>query len=155
MGSSSICFLYRLPFPFAIIRPLVKLLHELFSQWLGIQIPLYTKVGKGFCIKHYSGIVINGYSTIGECCTVFQDVTIGRSFFGKNKGVPTIGSYVVLFPGSKVIGGISIGDNVVVGANAVVTSDVPSNSIVAGIPAKIVSKNVVPYLSNDYFIYKS
>ncbi len=133
--------------------PFVKLFHELFSQWLGIQIPLYTKVGKGFSIKHYSGIVINGHATIVDCCTVFQDVTIGRSFYGKNKGVPKIGNNVILFPGCKVIGGIEIRDNVVIGANAVVTTDVPSNSTVAGVPAKVVLINVESYFSNSYFTY--
>ena len=132
----------------------MKLFHELYSQWIGIQIPLYATIGKGFSIKHYSGIVINGYSTIGECCTIFQDVTIGRSFFGKNKGVPQIGDKVILFPGNKVIGGITIGDNVVIGANAVVTTDIPNNSVVAGMPAKVVSNNVEQYFNKDYFSYK-
>ena len=148
-------FLYKHPFPFIIIRPLVKLFHELFSQWMGIQIPLYANIGKGLCIKHYSGIVINGFATVGECCTLFQDVTIGRSLYGKTKGVPNIGNNVILFPGCKVLGGITIGDNVVIGINAVVTTDVPSNSIVAGIPAKVISNNVEPYFSDKYFTYNS
>ena len=133
----------------------MKLLHELYSQWIGIQIPLYAIIGKGLSIKHYSGIVINGYATIGDCCTIFQDVTIGRSFFGKSQGVPHIGNNVVLFPGCKVIGGITIGDNVVIGANAVVTTDVPNNSVVAGAPAKVISNKVEQYFSNEYFSYKS
>lgn len=133
----------------------MKLFHELYSQWIGIQIPLYAKIGKGLSIKHYSGIVINGYATIGECCTIFQDVTIGRSFFGECEGVPQIGNNVILFPGSKVIGGITIGNNVVIGANAVVTSDIPNNSVVVGAPAKVVSNNVKQYFNNEYFSYKS
>lgn len=133
--------------------PFANLFHELYSQWLGIQIPLYTKVGKGFCIKHYFGIVINGYAEIGDCCTVFHGVTIGRSFYGNKKGVPKIGNNVILFPGCKVIGRIVIGDNVVIGAKAVVTTDVPSNSIVAGAPAKVVSTDLESYFSNRYFTY--
>lgn len=148
-------FLYNHPLPFIILKPFVKLFHELYSQWIGIQIPLYAKIGKGLSIKHYSGIVINGYSTIGECCTIFQDVTIGRSFFGKSKGVPQLGDKVILFPGSKIIGGITIGDNVVIGANAIVMTDIPNNSVVAGAPAKVVSNNVEQYFNNDYFSYKS
>lgn len=144
-------FFYNHPFPFIVILPLVKLLHELFSQCLGIQIPLYSKIGKGLSIKHYSGIVINGYATIGECATIFQDVTVGRSFYGSKKGVPTIGNNVIMFPGCKIIGNVTIGNNVVIGANAVVLIDVPSNCIVAGSPAKIVSQDVEEYFSNSYF----
>jgi serine O-acetyltransferase len=99
--------------------------------------------------------VINGYATIGECCTIFQDVTIGRSFFGECEGVTQIGNNVILFPGSKVIGGITIGNNVVIGANAVVTSDIPNNSVVVGAPAKVVSNNVKQYFNNEYFSYKT
>ena len=146
-------FLYSNPVPFIVLKPFVKLFHEIFSQWMGIQIPLYAKIGKGLSIKHYSGIVINGFATIGECVTIFQNVTIGRSFFGKNKGVPRLGNNVVLFPGSIVIGNVTIGDNVIIGANAVVTTDIPSNSIVAGAPAKIVSNNVEEYFNNTYFTY--
>ncbi len=146
-------FFYNHPFPFIIIRPLVKFIHELFSQWLGIQIPLSTRIGKGFSIKHYSGIVINGSATLGECCTIFQNVTIGRSFEGDKKGVPIIGDNVILFPGAKVIGGIIIGNNVIIGANAVVISDIPSNSVVAGVPAKVISNRVESYFSDKYFTY--
>ena len=120
---------------------------------MGIQIPLYSRIGEGLSIKHYSGIVINGYASIGKCCTLYQGVTIGRSFHGTNKGVPKIGNNVILFPGCKLIGNIIIGDNVVVGANSVVTKDVPSNCIVAGSPARIISNNTNCYFSDQYFGY--
>ena len=60
---------------------------------------------------------------------------------GSNAGVPSIGNNCVLGPGSKILGSVTLGDNVFVGANAVVTHDMPSNSIVAGIPAKVISMN--------------
>ena len=56
-----------------------------------------------------------------------------------------------MFPGCKIIGNVTIGNNVVIGANAVVLNDVPSNCIVAGSPAKIVSQEVDEYFSNSYF----
>ena len=60
---------------------------------------------------------------------------------GSNAGVPSIGNNCVLGPGSKILGSVTLGDNVFVGANAVVTHDMQSNSIVAGIPAKVISMN--------------
>ncbi|MDE5772865.1 MAG: serine acetyltransferase [Muribaculaceae bacterium] len=85
--------------------------------------------------------LIHGFSTIiyaksiGENCTVFQQVTIGYS-----KGAtPTVGDNCVICCGAKILGNVSIGNNVIIGANAVVTRDVPDNSIVAGTPAKVIS----------------
>lgn len=60
---------------------------------------------------------------------------------GDNAGIPSIGDNCVLGPGSKILGSVTLGDNVFVGANAVVTHDIPSNSVVAGIPAKVINMN--------------
>ena len=81
------------------------------------------------------GVVIHCSSKIGTDCSITQQVTIG----GNNRypGVPTIGNNMYLAKGCIVIGGIKIGNNVTVGANAVMTKPVPDNAIVAGIPAKI------------------
>lgn len=138
-------------YPLRLLRPIVKLLHELNSVLVGVQIPLYAKIGGGLCIKHFSGVVVNGYATLGWNITLFQNVTIGRSFAGKNNGVPKIGNNVIIFPGASVIGNIEIGDNVVIGANSVVLTDIPSNSIVAGNPARVVSNKVEAYFSQAYF----
>lgn len=61
-------------------------------------------------------------------------------FSGKKKGFPTIGNNVTIFPGARVVGNIHVGDNVVIGANSVVVKDVPDNSIVAGVPARVISE---------------
>jgi serine O-acetyltransferase len=95
------------------------------------------EIGPGFFIQH-------GYSTIisarhiGRNCWVNQQVTIGYS--GKNK-YPTIGNNVRIAAGAKVIGEVNIGDNVVIGANAVVVKNVPPNCTVVGVPAYIVRRN--------------
>lgn len=67
-------------------------------------------------------------------------MTIGKTFSGKDQA-PTIGDNVVIFAGAKIIGAVDIGNNVVVGANAVVTKDVPDNYVVGGIPAKVISRD--------------
>ena len=99
----------------------------------GIQIPIETNVGKGILIRHFGGIFVNPDCYIGDNLTISQGVTIGIN----NGGVPTIGNNVYRAPGAKVIGKINIGNNVVIGVNAVVTKDIPDNAVVAGNPMKI------------------
>lgn len=101
--------------------------------------------GVKFC--HYETIVINENSVIGKNVTMHHGCTLGCIFEGKHKGSPTLGNRVVMFPGSKVVGNVHVGNNVVIAANAVVTRDVPDNCIVGGIPAKVLSTD-----SSDFFI---
>lgn len=97
-----------------------------------------TKVGKGLVIEHGHSTVIHA-SSIGENCHVWQNVTIGKQWPGGNK--PVIGNNVFVCTGAVVLGDITIGNNVVIGANAVVTKSVPSDCIVAGNPAMIIKRN--------------
>lgn len=119
-----------------------------YSYLFGIDLPRATQIGKGFYIGHFSGIVISGKAIIGDNCNISQGVTIGVAGRGDKRGVPVIGNKVYIAPGAKVIGKITIGNNAVIGANAVVTHDVPDNAIVVGIPAKIISYNG----STDYIL---
>ncbi len=118
---------------------IIKYILHLKSIRFGIQIPVGTNIGKGFYIGHFGNIVINGQTVIGENCNISQGVTIGQSSRGKNKGYPTIGDNCYIGPGAKIIGNITIGNNVAIGANAVVTNDVENNAVVVGIPAKTIS----------------
>ena len=95
-------------------------------------------VGKGLVVEHGHSTVIHA-SSIGENCHVWQNVTIGKQWPGGKK--PVIGNNVLVCTGAVVLGDITIGDNVVIGANAVVTKSVPANCTVAGNPAIIIRRN--------------
>lgn len=105
----------------------------------GISIPYNTTIGPGFYIGHTGGIVVNPRAIIGKNCNISCGVVIGETFRGARKGIPSIGDYVYMAPGAKIIGNISVGNNVAVGANCVVTGDLPDNAVAVGVPAKIVS----------------
>lgn len=106
----------------------------------GIQIPSQTKIGEGFRIVHFGHIVINPETVIGKNFNICQGCLIGNSQ-GKNSGVPTIGNNVCMNANSVIVGGVKIGDNVLIAPNAFVNFDVPDNSVVIGNPAKIIAKN--------------
>lgn len=130
-------FLYLKHSPFLFI---FKIIHSIGSHKYGIQLPITQPIGKGLRFMHYSCIVISAES-IGDNCVIFQGVTIGHSFLGKEPGRPKIGDRVVIFAGAKVFGNITIGNDVIIGANCVVNRDVPNNCIVVGNPCRILEKN--------------
>ena len=102
-----------------------------------------TDIGKGTFFA-YGGIavVIHKNTKIGNNVVISQCVTIGGR--SKSLNVPIIGNNVYIAPGAKILGDIAVGDNSVIGANAVVIKDVPSNSVVAGVPAKVIKENINP-----------
>lgn len=104
----------------------------------GIDIRYETQIGSGFYIGHSGGIVVNDGAVIGKNCNISQGVTIGKTNRG-NAGVPVIGDNVYIGPGAKIIGKIRVGNDVAIGANSVVTKDVPDHAVVMGIPARIIS----------------
>jgi serine O-acetyltransferase len=126
-----------------LIRQILKLFgfiwHKLIEITTGIDIPNQAEVGKGLYIGHFGGIFLNTGVQMGEYCNLSQGVTIGVGGRGENSGCPKLGDRVFIGPGAKILGSISIGNDVAIGANAVVTKDLPDNAVAVGVPAKIIS----------------
>jgi serine O-acetyltransferase len=122
------------------------------SQWTrfctGIEIHPGATIGRRFFIDHGMGVVIGETAEIGDDVLMYHQVTLGGTSLEKVKRHPTIGDNVLIGMGAKVIGAIRVGDNARIGANAVVTRDIPENSTAVGIPAKIVKRDGV-YLTSS------
>lgn len=120
------------------LRFLSKLLFRLMQIILGCTIPPSAEIGEACTIAHFHGIVIHHKSKVGEGTILYQNVTLG----GRNgKPGPCVGRNCVIGAGACILGSITIGDNVNIGANAVVLEDVPDNCTVVGIPARMVRHN--------------
>jgi len=107
--------------------------------FFGVEISPCCRIGPGLFLPHTQGTVIGAWS-IGSNATIFQGVTIGASkldFSPSPATRPVLGHFVTICAGAVVIGGLSIGDNCIVGANAVVLDSVPSCSIAVGVPARV------------------
>jgi serine O-acetyltransferase len=113
-------------------------------------IPFSVNFKKGtYLYKGGMGVIIHGRAQIGEYVAIGSHVTIGGNYGSLN--VPRIGNEVLIAPGVAILGDINIGDNVIIGANSVVIKDVPSNTVVGGIPAKELKKIEAGYVKNAYF----
>ena len=102
-----------------------------------LDISNFQNIGENLVLAHPSGITVNPRATIGNECVLFKNSTIGSIRSGKREGVPVIGNQCVIGTGAFVCGGIRIGDDVLIAANAFVDFDVPSHSIVIGNPGTI------------------
>ena len=120
--------------------PIAKILSILNFILFGIEIGLRCDIGEGLYLPHTVGTVI-GATAIGRNAVIFQGVTLGAKTIdiGYHKDQrPLIGDSVVIGSGAKVLGGIIVGNNVTIGANAVVTKSLPDNVVAVGVPAKII-----------------
>lgn len=129
--------------PYLISRAIL----EHYSYKYGIYFSLHRHVGKGISINHFS-CIINMAESLGDYCWLKPGVVIGESLPGSP--TPRIGHHVNFGTGCKVLGDITIGNNVIIGANAVVTHDVPDNSIVAGVPARVIGHTDDMWGTNRY-----
>jgi serine O-acetyltransferase len=126
---------------------ILKRLSEILT---GIEIAADAEIGRGLFIGHLGGVIIGTGSKIGRYSSFHEGVTIGGAGRGRDHGSPSIGDFVYFGAGAKVIGRITIGNNVVIGANAVVVKSFPDNVSIAGVPAKIISQNG----AEDYIHYR-
>ncbi len=124
----------RLPFSF-----LYKVLYLFIQIMTGIELPCEAKVGRRFTIEHFGGIIVSGDASFGDDVIIRNGVTVGLRHTSV-RGSPTIGNRVDIGAGAKLLGPIHIGDDVAIGANAVVIKDVPANSIAVGVPARIIPR---------------
>ena len=110
-----------------------------FARWMtGIEIHPGATIGRRFFIDHGMGVVIGETAEIGDDVLIYQGVTLGGTGKDKGKRHPTLGNHVVVGGGAKVLGNISIGNCVKIGAGSVVVHSVPDNATVVGIPGRIV-----------------
>ena len=154
-------FMHKIANFFAVAKfDLIARIVSQFSRFMtGIEIHPKAKIGKNLFIDHGMGVVIGETSDIGDNVTIYHNVTLGGispSINSENqretKRHPTLHDHVVVGSGAQVLGPIVVGKNAKIGANAVVTKDVPENGVMVGIPAKNVgtaSKEFKPYGISD------
>ncbi|NLC95741.1 MAG: serine O-acetyltransferase [Bacilli bacterium] len=104
---------------------------------LNIEIHPAAKIGKRLFIDHGTGVVIGETTEIGDDVLIYHGVTLGGTGKHQGKRHPTIKNNVIIGAGVKILGPVTIGENSKIGANAVVITDVPSNSTAVGVPAVI------------------
>ena len=121
-----------------------------FSRFLtGIDIHPGAKLGPGLFIDHGMGLVIGETAELGRNITLYQGVTLGGTGKEQGKRHPTIGDNVVVSSGAKVLGSFKVGDNSKIGSGSVVLKEVPPNSVVVGIPGRIVTRDGVRVTNPD------
>ena len=103
----------------------------------GIEIHPAAKLGPGLFNDHGMGVVIGETAEVGENVTLLQGVTLGGTSLKREKRHPTLGNNVVVGAGAKIIGGFKIGDGSRIGAGSVVVREVPTNSVVVGVPGRV------------------
>ena len=123
------------------LKFIAKIISYFGRIFTGIEIHPAAKIGKNMFIDHGHGVVIGETSEIGNNVLIYHGVTLGGNSLNKGKRHPTIGNNVIIGAGAKILGPLVIGDSARVGANAVVTKSVKSNSTVMGIPAKMINKS--------------
>ena len=125
--------------------------HYFLARWVsqravkktGIEIHPGAIIGDGLFIDHGQGVVIGETSIIGDNVTIYQGVTLGGTGKESGKRHPTIGNDVLISAGAKVLGSFNVGNHSKIGAGSVVLKEVPENSTVVGIPAKVIRKEDV------------
>jgi len=125
------------------LKLLARWASQLSRFFTGIEIHPAAQIGSGLFIDHGMSLVIGETSIVGKNVTMYHNVTLGGVSLQKGKRHPTIGDDVVIGAGAQVLGAITVGNCSRIGANAVVVKDVPPDSVVVGVPGRIVQKEHV------------
>jgi serine O-acetyltransferase len=128
--------------PRLLFRPLYLVCRLIFTHYkykFGVSISHATDIGRGLYLGHIRNIVVNDRVVIGDNCNISHGVSIGQANRGPRQGTAVIGRNVYIGPGAKIVGAVRIGDHAAIGANCVVTSDVPDYAVVVGIPGRVIS----------------
>ncbi len=117
---------------------------SMLARWLtGIEIHPSAVIGRRFFIDHGMGVVIGETAEIGDDCTLYHGVTLGGTSWQKGKRHPTLGNNIVIGAGAKILGPITLGDNVRVGSNSVVVKSTNGSKTVVGVPGRVLKdKNI-------------
>jgi serine O-acetyltransferase len=121
------------------LRLIARLVSHVSRALTGIEIHPGAKIGQGLFIDHGMGVVIGETTEIGDNCHLFQGVTLGGTSTRRTKRHPTLGNDVVVGAGAKLIGAITVGDHVKIGAGSVVVTNVPPHATVVGVPGHVVA----------------
>lgn len=119
---------------------LYRVLYRRVRNVYGIELPYSVELGRDVVFEHQGAVVIHGCAKIGDGCIIRQGVTIGNRTLDRPLEAPTLGRNVNVGAGAKILGHLTIGDNAVIGANAVVLTDVPAGALAVGVPAVIKEK---------------
>jgi serine O-acetyltransferase len=122
-------------------RVAARVVGELTRIFTGVEIHPGAVLGNRLFIDHATGVVIGETAEVGDDVTIYHGVTLGGISTDPGKRHPTIGDRVIIGAGAKILGPIKIGDDSRIGANAVVVKEVPSSSVVVGVPGQIVSRS--------------
>jgi len=114
-----------------------RFMYKLCQVLCGIMLPYTVRVGRRVKLDHFGGMILVA-QTIGDDVIIRQNTTFGIADLRNITDRPVIGSGVEIGAGAVIVGRVHVGDNAVIGANAVVTKSVPANSVFAGIPAKLI-----------------
>ncbi len=128
-------FFWKLGMPFV-----PRYISDIARELTAIEIHPGAEIGSDFFIDHGAGVVIGETTEIGNNVTIYAGVVFGGTSLEKKKRHPTLGDNIVVGTGAKILGPVTIGDNVRIGANSVVVNDIPPNSVVVGVPGKIISR---------------
>ena len=126
------------------------------ARWItGIEIHPGAVIGRRFFIDHGMGVVIGETAIIGDDCMLYHGVTLGGTTWDKVKRHPTLKNGVVIGAGAKILGPITLGNNVRVGSNSVVVRSIDDNETVVGIPGRIVRQKTEDLDSFDSYAAKA